>query len=148
MTTAALSHSCRPVDAASNVKGEPDAQHGKRILELDGLRGFAILIVTLYRFGRDFPADSWSSSLAGYLLHAGSSGVELFFVLSGFLITGILLDSRSSEHYFSNFMVRRALRIFPLYFVSLFLFVVVFPHLSFTSAAFSEVAGQQSYLWT
>jgi len=80
------------------------------IPELQGLRGVAVIAVVLYhchpRFEHTF---LYKASLWGW------SGVNLFFVLSGFLITSILLESRTQPRYFRNFYARRALRIWPVY---------------------------------
>src|SRR5690349_19538707 len=90
-----------------------------RVPELDGVRGLAILMVLFYH--TLIRADNLTSS---DFLHAltspariGWAGVDLFFVLSGFLITSILLSTKAKPNYFKNFYVRRILRIFPLYYV-------------------------------
>jgi peptidoglycan/LPS O-acetylase OafA/YrhL len=80
------------------------------IPELQGLRGLAVLSVVIYHC---------HPRLEGTWFHYASlwgwAGVNLFFVLSGFLITSILLEARDKEHYFRNFYARRALRIWPVY---------------------------------
>jgi peptidoglycan/LPS O-acetylase OafA/YrhL len=86
-----------------------------RISELDGVRGIAILLVLGFHF---IPATGPLHFLA-FLFQIGWTGVDLFFVLSGYLITGILLDSVGRPSYYRNFIVRRTLRIFPAYFLSL-----------------------------
>jgi peptidoglycan/LPS O-acetylase OafA/YrhL len=88
-----------------------------RLLELDGLRGIAILMVIVchYVFAPDL-AQAEPSSPRVFAFQLFSSGVDLFFVLSGFLIGGILLDHRNSPSYFTTFYGRRVFRIFPVYY--------------------------------
>jgi peptidoglycan/LPS O-acetylase OafA/YrhL len=95
--------------------------------ELDSIRGLAILAVVVYH------AFYWTRDLSSFpkwqrffllSLSPGQFGVNLFFVLSGFLITGILLDSRRHADYYSRFYLRRALRILPAYYFTIFLLVI------------------------
>lgn len=99
---------------------------GQRIPELDGLRGLAILLILLgHHFNSHFQAEPGSPLV--YLIIALRytwSGVDLFFVLSGFLIGGILLEQRQAVNYYRVFYVRRICRIFPLYYLLLLLFFV------------------------
>ena len=74
----------------------------RRYPELDGLRGIAILLVV-----------AWHYNLGPFL-----SGVDLFFVLSGFLLGGILLDKKEAPNYFKAFYARRICRIFPYTFLA------------------------------
>jgi peptidoglycan/LPS O-acetylase OafA/YrhL len=87
-----------------------------RIPELDGLRGLAILPVLMFHLG---PNPTRIPLFAAYITQSGWLGVDLFFVLSGYLITGLLLDSAGRPGYYSNFITRRMLRIFPLYYAVL-----------------------------
>ncbi|MBR0800482.1 acyltransferase [Bradyrhizobium jicamae] len=90
----------------------------KRIPELDGLRGCAILLVTVWHSVMLIdPTKGAISDLIWRFSIFGQSGVDLFFVLSGFLIVGILSDHRESGSYFSTFYARRALRILPPYLI-------------------------------
>lgn len=86
----------------------------RRLLELDGLRGLAIAAVVVAHYFGEVPHGF-------HALLIGWGGVELFFVLSGFLIGGILLDNRGSDRFFSTFYFRRIFRIFPIYYVVLVL---------------------------
>jgi peptidoglycan/LPS O-acetylase OafA/YrhL len=94
---------------------------------LDGLRAIAILLVLLYHLtpGRD--ANHGLRSLHYKLAEIGWSGVDLFFVLSGFLITTKLLEARDGRHRFRDFYKRRALRICPLYYLALTIAFVATP---------------------
>ena len=89
---------------------------------LDGLRGLAVLLIYIFHYGGGLKSPHLVVRLFGYLTASGWVGVELFFALSGFLITGILWDSMQphrAPHRLRNFYARRALRIFPLYYVAL-----------------------------
>jgi len=88
------------------------------IKALDGIRGLAILMVLMHHFGDDMFIPSGPIERAiSHMLHFGWCGVDLFFCLSGFLITGILLRTVGSPNYFRQFYVRRVLRIFPAYYL-------------------------------
>ena len=125
-----------------------------RIRALDGLRGLAIFLV-LVNHG---PAQIHSGSpLVSRLLSVADlsfSGVDLFFVLSGFLIGGILLDARSSPRYFSAFYVRRAYRILPIYFLVLLIYSLGYLPFDFlhasatpTTIPFGAYASFTQNLW-
>ncbi len=104
---------------AGNSPELQPSPHGLRMPALDGFRGWAVLAVILYHFSRPMLAEpshgrAWWAAL--HLMLAGGYGVDMFFALSGFLISGILLASKADPHYFRNFYMRRVLRIFPLYY--------------------------------
>jgi len=107
----------------------------KNIKGLDTLRAFAVFFVIIEHFGVWFDDTSTSGKIIRYILIPdGGFGVDLFFVLSGFLITSILFKARRDAQnnkpliIIKNFFIRRALRIFPIYYLLLFvLFLVKYP---------------------
>ena len=128
------------------------AARGSHVPELDGIRGVAILMVLALHFVcSQIPAHQNKLELVlARLTGYGAWGVDLFFVLSGYLITGILWDMRGSNAYFRTFFVRRTLRIFPLYYATLLIFTVLIPD-SFVRARMPEVLTireLQPWLWT
>lgn len=131
---------------ASDPAPAPTARPGQRhVPALDGIRGLAILFVLLHHISGIYVTRfGGESMLFVQLLRLGWCGVNLFFVLSGFLITGILLDARESPHYFRNFYVRRALRIFPLYFAVMVAVTIAVRAVP----AFRPLFGEQSLAWT
>jgi peptidoglycan/LPS O-acetylase OafA/YrhL len=110
--------------SAAEQQSEPQAVAYSRMhfASLDGVRGLAILLVIIYHFSSSLSVLGFANPVLGFF-RVGWCGVDVFFALSGFLITGVLLDTKSSPDYFRNFYARRMLRIFPLYYGSL---VVVF----------------------
>ncbi len=96
------------------------------IKSLDGLRAVSILLVILYHSNL-FLGSPFQGGFIYELIDLGNIGVSCFFVLSGYLISGILLDTREHPHYFKNFFLRRLLRIFPLYYLILIIAFVVIP---------------------
>jgi len=117
-----------------------------RLPTLDGLRAIAILLVVPHNL--DLIATFDGAQLVVAALHRGWIGVQLFFVLSGFLITGILLDARDAPDYYRSFFVRRALRIFPLYYATLLVLFVLLPALGLVPASFKCDAMVELSYWT
>jgi peptidoglycan/LPS O-acetylase OafA/YrhL len=139
---------------------------GHHQVALDGLRGVAILLVMLFHaqvpFAKECAGPLCAADRAALALcRSGWCGVDLFFVLSGFLITGILLDARPERgagtvtRYFSSFYARRTLRIFPLHYALLALFFLVVPALPHAGSGviareigeYAQIAPDQWWFW-
>lgn len=101
----------------------------KRLPALDGLRGIAILAVFFYHYAAGLADRAPSGALhaLGMIFAFGWSGVDLFFVLSGFLITGILYDTQGDPRYYRNFYGRRVLRIFPPFYLLALIYLLLTP---------------------
>jgi peptidoglycan/LPS O-acetylase OafA/YrhL len=135
-----------PLDTSS-------AKSAIHLPELDGIRGLAILMVFLSHTTTSigvFPDTAFGGFIYS-VLKLGWSGVDLFFVLSGFLITGILIDQRmlldgEPGRYFGHFYARRALRIFPLYYASLLIVFVMAPLVTGSAPDFRNLIIHGFYL--
>jgi peptidoglycan/LPS O-acetylase OafA/YrhL len=120
----------------------------ERVPALEGVRGVAIIWVVLHN-----TADLLPSQLHGlwrafaFLVQPGWIGVQLFFALSGFLITGGLLETQNASNYFRAFYARRALRILPLYYTVLILLLIVAPALHLDPTQLHADLKQQLSLW-
>lgn len=95
---------------------------------MDGIRAIAILLVIGFHYINNqiiIPTNSKALDYLSIITSEGWCGVDLFFVLSGFLICGILMRNKRSRNYFQTFYTRRSLRIFPLYYLLLFTYLLV-----------------------
>jgi peptidoglycan/LPS O-acetylase OafA/YrhL len=127
----------------------PSPAGARHILALDGLRGIAILLVILLHGTEAIGRVHAIAPNVGTVFNIGFTGVDLFFVLSGFLISGILLASKGSPSYFRVFYIRRTLRIFPLYYAYLALIFLVLPVMSVTFRNnYSDLRSHQFWYWT
>ena len=136
-------------DAEGSLPERPSSRFSGHVASLDGVRGLAILAVLLYHFVAQTTATNPLERAVNKVLNYGALGVDLFFILSGFLITGILYDARGEPGYFRNFYMRRLLRIFPLYYAVLAVVFLVVPALPALRG--SEIAGlqrHQVWAWT
>src|SRR5215510_4737693 len=99
----------------------------QRLIELDGLRGFALIMILVFHAVSqegEYPAGTFLAYLQRSAV-MGWTALDLFFVLSGFLIGGILMDNRESRSYFRTFYARRFFRIVPVYFAWVLLYILV-----------------------
>ena len=117
-----------------------------RLPTLDGLRAIAVLLVVPHNLNLMVTSGGVAHVFIA-ALYRGWIGVQLFFVLSGFLITGILLDARDSPDYYRSFFVRRVLRIFPLYYATLVVLFVLLPALGLLPASFKRDPMVELSLW-
>jgi len=117
----------------------------RSIRALDGIRGLAIIFVMLVHFNIVIPDSNIAIRSMKVMFSFGWVGVDLFFALSGFLITGILLDTRKANNYFSAFYARRVLRIFPLYYAVLIVILAVAAALRDRPHDLPLVADQKLY---
>jgi peptidoglycan/LPS O-acetylase OafA/YrhL len=115
-----------------------------RLPALDGLRGIAILLVVPHNLNL-MAASGGAWYVVVVALQRGWIGVQLFFVLSGFLITGILLDARDARDYYRSFFARRVLRIFPLYYATLLVLFVLLPALGLAPSLRRDPVLELSY---
>lgn len=145
---------CAAWDSGERTSGAASPQRGKlsNLPVLDGVRGLAVLLVLAFHFLLNSPDISLAARSADWLRKfsfVGWTGVDLFFVLSGFLITRILLNARPNPGYFRNFYARRMLRIFPLFYATLAFVLLVLPAVSDACARYAaQIGGAQVYLWT
>jgi len=149
-----MSHSAGPTPTLTSVapEGTPaksaSVDSDARVPSVDGLRGVAILLVMLSHFVRAPQSGLLVDRIFWRVASVGWCGVDLFFVLSGFLITGNLLDGAKAGSSLRNFYARRVLRVVPAYYALLALILVVRPHLVPADAvAMRHLGDNQAWYW-
>jgi len=125
----------------------PPGGTGASIPALDGVRGVAILLVLAHNLNPFSGTGGRLERWIEYDSNFGWVGVQLFFVLSGFLITGILLDTRGAPRYLRAFFARRVLRIFPLYYAVLVATLLVIPALGLAPRRLLADPENRVWLW-
>lgn len=122
----------------------------KHLPQLDGIRGVAIIMVLIYHFIAISPSPNTDLENTIFTFtKSGWIGVDLFFVLSGFLITRILLTTKDKEKYYLNFYVKRVLRIFPLYYLVLIILLIIVPSLiANIPSQLQLMSDNQLWFWT
>ena len=123
------------------------ATASRRLPALDGIRGIAIIWVVFHNCLADFAPPGGPLHLIDLLARPGWIGVQIFFALSGFLITAGLLDTQGARNYFSGFYARRALRILPLYYGVLLVTLVIVPRLIGSPGVLHQAVQNQATLW-
>jgi peptidoglycan/LPS O-acetylase OafA/YrhL len=135
-----------PSQQVASTSTEPGTP-GPRIPILDGLRSLVILVLVVHY--TDSVALAPPAKAVFYLVQlVAAVGLDVFFALSGFLITGILLDTKGAAGYFRKFYLRRILRIFPLYYGTLLVFLIVLPAVSNRFENERLTVSQHTYYWT
>lgn len=149
-TSAPLQSRPMPARPLGGATALPASGH---VPTLDGVRGLAIAMVLAVHLAGAWPAITPAERFLDEAFTLGWTGVDLFFALSGFLITGILLTSRAAQsdepsRYFGDFMWRRALRIFPLYYAALIVLFVLVPATGVVrDSAYNTLLGNQEWYW-
>ncbi len=123
--------------------------HQNYIKGLDGLRAIAILWVMFGHISSSFnwPITAFYQKPFNLLQNMGWVGVQLFFVISGFLITQILLKDRGKPNFLRNFYIRRSLRIFPIYYLVLIFFFILLPLFGSIPSWLDNAHNDQLWYW-
>jgi len=122
---------------------------GKHWPALDGLRAAILVLVALRHFNTFWQPENLLEYAYMIGVHLSVPGLDVFFALSGFLITGILIDSKGRDGYYRNFYMRRALRIFPVYYFFLIVWFLVLPNvLPGDTSDLKFPVSTQAWYWT